>query len=203
VQTTDRTAPATDTDEIELSIVMPCLDEAETLGACIAKAQEFLRRCGIAGEIVIGDNGSRDGSPEIAARLGARVAHVAERGYGSALRGAIAAARGRYVVMGDSDDSYDFSQLDDFVARLRGGCDLVMGNRFAGGIEPAAMPPLHRWLGNPVLSGLGRLFFRSPVRDFHCGLRGFHPASAHGLVDVGQGAEQCVLGAGVRKLGVE
>jgi len=165
--------PRADTDELELSIVMPCLDEAETLGTCIAKAQEFLRSRGIAGEIVIGDNGSRDGSPEIAERLGARVAHVRERGYGSALRGAVAAARGRYVVMGDSDDSYDFSRLDAFVARLRAGCELVMGNRFAGGIRPEAMPPLHRWLGNPLLSGLGRLFFRSPVRDFHCGLRGF------------------------------
>jgi hypothetical protein len=162
---------------VELSIVMPCLDEAETLATCIAKAQEFLRSRGISGEVVIGDNGSRDGSQEIATRLGARVVAVPERGYGSALRGAIAAARGRYVVMGDSDDSYDFSRLDEFVDRLRAGCDLVMGNRFAGEIRPAAMPPLHRWLGNPALSSIGRLFFRSPVRDFHCGLRGFSRAA--------------------------
>jgi hypothetical protein len=163
--------------EIELSIVMPCLDEAETLGTCIRKAQEFLRSHGIAGEIVIGDNGSRDGSPEIAEKLGARVVHVAARGYGNALRAAIGAARGRFVIMGDSDDSYDFSQLEQFVARLRAGCDLVMGNRFRGELRPDAMPPLHRWLGNPVLSGLGRLFFRSPVGDFHCGLRGFGKAA--------------------------
>jgi hypothetical protein len=163
--------------EVELSIVMPCLDEAETLGTCIRKAQFFLRQQAIRGEIVIGDNGSRDGSPEIAEKLGARVVHVAERGYGSALRGAIAATRGRYVIMGDSDDSYDFSRLEDFVAKLRAGCALVMGNRFRGEVRPNAMPRLHRWLGNPVLSGLGQLFFRSPVGDFHCGLRGFSKAA--------------------------
>jgi len=162
---------------VEFSIVMPCLDEAETLGSCIRKAQLFLRSHAIAGEVVIGDNGSRDGSPEIAEKLGARVVHVAERGYGSALRGAIGAARGRYVIMGDSDDSYDFSSLEDFVTRLRSGCDLVMGNRFRGEVRPNAMPRLHRWLGNPVLSGVGQLFFRSPVGDFHCGLRGFSKAA--------------------------
>jgi hypothetical protein len=159
--------------ELELSIVMPCLNEAETLETCIRKAQAYLSQSGIAGEIVIGDNGSRDGSPEIAARLGARVVAVEERGYGSALRGAVAAARGRFVIMGDSDDSYDFSRLDDFVAKLREGSDLVMGDRFRGGIRSGAMPWLHYWIGNPVLSALGRLFFRSPVGDFHCGLRGF------------------------------
>src|SRR5215472_538049 len=162
---------------VEFSIVMPCLDEAETLGSCIRKAQLFLRGHAIAGEVVIGDNGSRDGSPEIAEKLGARVVHVAERGYGSALRGAIGAARGRYVIMGDSDDSYDFSSLEDFVTRLRSGCDLVMGNRFRGEVRPNAMPRLHRWLGNPVLSGLGQLFFHSPVGDFHCGLRRFSKAA--------------------------
>jgi len=169
---------------VEFSIVMPCLDEAETLGTCIRKAQLFLRSHAIAGEVVIGDNGSRDGSPEIAEKLGARVVHVAERGYGSALRAAIAAARGRYVIMGDSDDSYDFSSLQDFVAKLRAGCDLVMGNRFRGEVLPNAMPRLHRWLGNPVLSGLGQLFFRSPVGDFHCGLRGFSKA-AFDAMDLG------------------
>jgi hypothetical protein len=166
---------------------MPCLDEAETLGRCVRKAQDFLRRFAILGEVVIGDNGSRDGSPEIAEKLGARVVHVAERGYGSALRAAIGAARGRYVIMGDSDDSYDFSRLEEFVAKLRAGCDLVMGNRFQGEVRPNAMPALHRWLGNPVLSGLGRLFFRSPVGDFHCGLRGFRKDAfeAMGLTTTG------------------
>ena len=162
---------------IELSIVMPCLDEAETIGACIAKARRFLETSGIAGEIVVADNGSGDGSRAIAEREGARVVDVPERGYGSALQGGIAAARGRYVIMGDADDSYDFSALAAFVEKLRGGADLVMGDRFAGGVLPGAMPPLHRWLGNPVLSAVGRLFFSSPVRDFHCGLRGFSKAA--------------------------
>jgi glycosyltransferase involved in cell wall biosynthesis len=169
---------------VEFSIVMPCLDEAETLGSCIRKAQHFLQRHAISGEVVIGDNGSRDGSPEIAEKLGARMVHVAERGYGSALRGAIAAARGRYVIMGDSDDSYDFSSLEEFVTKLRAGCDLVMGNRFRGDVQKNAMPRLHRWLGNPVLSGLGQLFFHSPVGDFHCGLRGFSK-SAFEAMDLG------------------
>jgi glycosyltransferase involved in cell wall biosynthesis len=161
----------------ELSIVMPCLDEAETIGACIAKARRFLAASGIDGEIVVADNGSTDGSQTIAEREGARVVAVAERGYGGALQGGVAAARGRFIVMGDADDSYDFSAIAGFVEKLRAGADVVMGNRFAGGVEPGAMPPLHRWLGNPVLSGIGRLFFRSPVRDFHCGLRGFSKAA--------------------------
>jgi hypothetical protein len=126
---------------------------------------------GAAGEIIVADNGSTDGSQEIARRLGARVVDVAQKGYGSALHGGITAARGRYVVLGDSDDSYDFSRLDAFLERLRAGDELVMGNRFLGGIEPGAMPPLHRYLGNPVLSFIGRLFFHAPVGDFHCGLR--------------------------------
>jgi glycosyltransferase involved in cell wall biosynthesis len=158
---------------VELSIVMPCLDEAETIGRCIVKARRFLARTGIIGEVVVADNGSIDGSQAIARANGARVIDVREAGYGNALMGGIRAARGTYVIMGDSDDSYDFSALDGFVARLREGYDLVMGDRFAGGIAPGAMPPLHRYLGNPVLSTVGRVFFGSPCHDFHCGLRGF------------------------------
>ncbi|HVC63118.1 MAG TPA: glycosyltransferase [Acetobacteraceae bacterium] len=157
----------------ELTILMPCLNEAETLGRCIAKANGFLARSGIAGEVVIADNGSTDGSQAIAEAAGARVVPIPGRGYGSALRGGIRAARGRYVVMGDSDDSYDFGRLDEFMAKLRDGYELVMGNRFKGGIMPGAMPKLHRYLGNPVLTAVGRIFFKSPCGDFHCGLRGF------------------------------
>lgn len=152
---------------------MPCLNEAETLAVCIAKARSFLDRSGVVGEIVIADNGSTDGSQDIATAAGARVVPIAERGYGAALAGGIAAARGRFVIMGDADDSYDFANLDAFVAALRDGADLVMGNRFRGGIAPGAMPWHHKYVGNPVLSFLGRLFFRTPIRDFHCGLRGF------------------------------
>ena len=161
------------TAAIELSIVMPCLNEAATIGRCVAKARAFLARHAVAGEVVVADNGSADGSQAISRAQGARVVEVAERGYGAALMAGIRAARGAYVIMGDSDDSYDFSALDGFLARLREGVDLVMGNRFAGGIAPGAMPALHRYLGNPVLSAIGRVFFRSPCRDFHCGLRGF------------------------------
>jgi glycosyltransferase involved in cell wall biosynthesis len=169
------------TPELELSIVMPCLDEAETLEACILKARGCLDANGIRGEIVVADNGSRDGSPEIAERAGARLVRVVERGYGSALMAGIEAARGEFVVMGDADGSYDFSDLMLFLERLRAGDELVMGNRFLGGIGPDAMPPLHRYLGNPVLTGLGRLFFRSPCGDFHCGLRGFRRDAVLGL----------------------
>jgi glycosyltransferase involved in cell wall biosynthesis len=158
---------------IELSVVMPCLDEAATIGACIVKARGFLARRGVAGEVVVADNGSCDGSQAIARAHGARLVEIAERGYGSALRGGIAASRGTYVIMGDSDGSYDFAALDGFLDELRRGNDLVMGNRFAGGIARGAMPALHRYLGNPVLSALGRMFFGSPCGDFHCGLRGF------------------------------
>ncbi|MFN6200892.1 MAG: glycosyltransferase family 2 protein [Acidobacteriota bacterium] len=168
-------------ESIELSIIMPCLNEAETLAICIIKARCFLERAGISGEVVIADNGSTDGSPEIARANGARVVAVAEKGYGSALRGGIEAARGRYVIMGDADDSYDFVNLMPFIERLRLGDDLVMGNRFRGGIKPGAMPPLHRYLGNPVLTWIGRLFFGSPCGDFHCGLRGFNRESIRRL----------------------
>jgi glycosyltransferase involved in cell wall biosynthesis len=166
---------------LELTIVMPCLNEAETLAICIQKAQQYLDYQGIAGEVVIADNGSTDGSREIAANLGVRVVPVATRGYGSALRGGIAAAYGQYIIMGDADDSYDFTNLNAFVEKLRNGYDLVMGNRFKGGIKPGAMPFLHKYLGNPVLTWLGKIFFGSPCNDFHCGLRGFRKDSIESL----------------------
>ena len=166
---------------MELSIVMPCRDEAETLERCIAKARRYLDTSGVDGEIIVADNGSTDGSGALARRLGVRVIDVAEPGYGTALLGGIVAARGRYVVMGDADDSYDFSALDPFLTALRSGADLVMGDRFAGGIEEGAMPTLHRYVGNPALSFLGRLFFHSPIRDFHCGLRAFRRDAILGL----------------------
>ncbi len=157
----------------ELSIVMPCLNEAETLEICIKKAKQFFQTAGISGEVLIADNGSTDGSQQIAEENGARVVSIPTKGYGSALIGGIQAAQGKYIIMGDADDSYDFSSLSAFVEKLREGYELVMGNRFKGGIMPNAMPPLHRYLGNPVLSGIGRLFFKTPIGDFHCGLRGF------------------------------
>lgn len=160
-------------DSITLSIVMPCLNERETLGTCIRKAHDYLIKNKIAGEIVIADNGSTDGSQEIASRMGVRLVNIEKRGYGSALMGGIEAAQGHFVIMGDADDSYDFSNLQDFMDALNEGFDLVMGNRFKGGIMPGAMPYLHRYLGNPVLSGIARLFFHSHIGDFHCGLRGF------------------------------
>jgi len=159
---------------LELSIVMPCLNEAETLGTCITKARQWLLKNQVAGEIIVADNGSTDGSQEIATVLGARVVDVSQKGYGSALMGGINAARGKYIVMGDADDSYSFSHLEPFLEQLRQGFDLVMGNRFAGGIQPGAMKALHKYLGNPVLTGIGRLLFTSPCGDFHCGLRGFN-----------------------------
>ncbi len=158
---------------VELSVVMPCLNEAETLATCIEKVRTYLSESSVSGEIIIADNGSDDGSQEIARALGARVVDVPRKGYGSALRGGIEAARGQYVIMGDADDSYDFLVLGDFVRELRAGHDLVMGNRFKGGIMKGAMPWLHYWIGNPVLTWIGRVFFRSPMKDFHCGLRGF------------------------------
>ena len=157
----------------ELTVVMPCLNEAQTLGICIRKAQESFDRIGIAGEVVVADNGSTDGSQQIAEELGARVVPVERRGYGAALTGGIAAARGRWVIMGDADDSYDFSQLEPFVEGLREGYDLVAGNRFKGGIRPGAMPWLHRWLGNPTLSFIGKRLYGTPCGDIYCGLRGF------------------------------
>lgn len=163
--------------EIELSVVMPCLDEAKTLGVCIQKALGYFAEAGVVGEVVVADNGSTDGSIGIAEGLGVRVVPVAKRGYGEALKAGIDAARGRYVIMGDADDSYDFAALGPFVERLRGGDDLVMGNRFAGGIREGAMPALHRYFGNPLLTGIGRLLFKSDCKDFYCGLRGFSRAA--------------------------
>lgn len=167
--------------DLELTILMPCLNEAETLAVCIGKARGFLERTGIAGEVVIADNGSNDGSQQISEREGARVVPVPLRGYGAALAAGIDAAKGRYVIMGDADDSYDFANLDAFVASLREGNQLVMGNRFKGGIAPGAMPWHHKYIGNPVLSFLGRLFFGSKASDFHCGLRGFDRETIRGL----------------------
>src|SRR4051794_16133359 len=160
-------------EEVEVSVVMPCLNEARTVGRCVQKAVAALEEMGVHGEVIVADNGSTDGSQEIAREHGARVVPAQRRGYGSALQAGIAAARGQYVIMGDADDSYDFSRLEGFVERLRGGDDLVMGNRFRGGIMPGAMPWLHRYVGNPVLTGILNLFFHTPIGDAHCGLRGF------------------------------
>jgi len=169
------------TDDLELTILMPCLNEAATVAACVDAAQAAIRGLGISGEVLVADNGSTDGSRELAAAHGARVVPVAERGYGAALLAGIEAARGRYVVMGDADLSYDFGETGRYLERLRAGDDLVMGNRFTGAIEPGAMRPLHRYLGNPVLSAIGRLFFGSPVGDFHSGMRGFRREAMLGL----------------------
>lgn len=164
-------------DAIEISIVLPCLNESETVGTCVAKARAALDAAGIEGEVIVADNGSTDASVQIAKSAGAKVVHVEQRGYGSALRGGIIAANAGFVLMADSDDSYDFRHIPRFLDHLRGGADLVMGNRFLGGIEPGAMPLLHRYLGNPVLTALGRLFFRSSCGDFHCGIRAFRKDS--------------------------
>jgi glycosyltransferase involved in cell wall biosynthesis len=158
---------------LEVSILMPCLNEAETIGRCVDRARESIAHLDVRGEVVVADNGSTDGSQQIAHAHGARVVTVDEPGYGAAIRGGVAAASGRYVIMGDADESYDFAEIPPILERLRVGDDLVMGNRFAGGIEKGAMPWSHRWIGNPVLSMTGRIFFSSRVRDFHCGLRGF------------------------------
>lgn len=176
-------------ETLELTILMPCLDEAETLAVCIGKARGYLERSGVAGEVLIADNGSTDGSQQIATDAGARVVDVTEKGYGAALMGGIEAARGTYVIMGDADDSYDFANLDAFVAELRKGRALVMGNRFKGGVAPGAMPWHHKYIGNPVLSFLGKLFFRTEASDFHCGLRGFN--------------RKAILNLGLRTTGME
>ncbi len=163
--------------EIELSVVIPCLNEGQSVGKRVRQALEVLREAGLAGEVIVADNGSTDGSAEIAEAEGARVVRVAEKGYGSALMGGIAGARGEYVLMADADESHDLTHIPQFLAELRTGQDLVMGNRFRGGIAKGAMPFLHRYLGSPVLTGLGRLFFKSRCGDFHCGMRGFRRES--------------------------
>lgn len=174
-------------EQYELTILMPCLNEAETLATCIKKARTFLDESGVNGEIVVADNGSTDGSQQIAIENGARVVNVPEKGYGAALIGGCNGALGKYVIMGDADDSYDFLHLMPFIEKLREGYDLVMGNRFKGGIEKGAMPPLHRYLGNPVLSFIARLFFPCKIGDYHCGLRGYNRESILklGLVTTG------------------
>ena len=169
--------PTNTEPDLELTVLMPCLNEAETLGRCIQKAQEFLRVHQVQGEVLVSDNGSSDGSPDIARRLGARVVHAPTRGYGAAIIHGTLAARGKYVIMGDADDSYDFAALSPFLEKLRAGADVVIGNRFKGSIKPHAMPWKNRWIGTPVLSVLGHLFFHSPVRDFNCGLRGVRRAA--------------------------
>jgi glycosyltransferase involved in cell wall biosynthesis len=186
---TSAAAPDGPAGTCELTVLMPCLDEAETIATCVEKARNFLQRSGIEGEVLVVDNGSTDGSAALAAQAGARVVFERRKGYGSALRAGIDAAHGRYVIMGDADDSYDFTALEPFMAALRDGAELVMGNRFKGGIAPQAMPALHRYLGNPVLSGIGRLFFRSPIGDFHCGLRGFRADAVRGLGLATEGME--------------
>jgi glycosyltransferase involved in cell wall biosynthesis len=159
--------------QIEISIVLPCLNEERTVGVCIAKAMDFLKRNEIHGEVIVADNNSTDRSVEIATKQGALVTRVEQKGYGIALRGGFEAARGKYIIMADSDDSYDLTNLMPFVDKLRAGFDLVMGNRFKGGIKKGAMPWHHQYIGNPILSFIGQLFFKTPARDFHCGLRGF------------------------------
>ncbi len=178
-----------DDSDLELTILMPCLNEAETIEVCVRKARGFIDSRGIRGEVLIADNGSTDGSQALAESAGARVVPIPARGYGAALLGGIQAARGKFIIMGDADDSYDFTALDPFVDKLRAGFELVMGNRFKGGIKDNAMPPLHRYLGNPVLTAIGRILFRSPCGDFHCGLRGFRRTSILGLGLVSPGME--------------
>jgi glycosyltransferase involved in cell wall biosynthesis len=191
------------TYEKELTILMPCLNEAETLATCIKKAKVFLNKNKIEGEVLIADNGSTDNSFEISQNEGVRIIPVREKGYGNALIAGIKSANGKFIIMGDADDSYDFSSLETFIDKLRDGFDLVMGNRFKGGIKKGAMPALHRYFGNPVLSFVGRLFFHSPIGDFHCGLRGFRKEKIENLVLVSPGMEfasEMVVKASLNKL---
>jgi glycosyltransferase involved in cell wall biosynthesis len=178
-------------DSLELSVVMPCLNEAETVGICVRKAWAALREAGINGEVIVADNGSTDGSAQIAESEGARVIHVAERGNGNALRGGIQAARGVYVLTADSDDSHDLSDIPAFLEKIHAGSELVTGNRFLGGIAKGAMRPLHRYLGTPLLTAMGRLFFKSACRDFHCGMRAFRKDSFQRMDVRSTGMEFC------------
>jgi glycosyltransferase involved in cell wall biosynthesis len=192
-------------ETLELTILMPCLNEAETIASCVRKARGYIEKHGLRAEVLVADNGSTDGSQVLAQACGARVIEVDARGYGAALLGGIQAARGRYIVMGDADDSYDFSALEPFLDKLRAGYELVVGNRFLGGIKPHAMPPLHRYLGNPVLSGIGRLLFQSTSGDFHCGLRAFRREAilSLGLTSPGmEFASEMVVKATLRQLRV-
>lgn len=201
-----RNPPVPHQPSVDLTILMPCLNEAKTVAACVRSARAYLDEAAIEGEVLVADNGSTDDSTTVAEAAGARVIHVSQKGYGAALMGGIIEARGRYVIMGDADSSYDFFRLGAFVARLRAGADLVLGNRFRGGIEEGAMPLLHRYLGNPVLSFVGRLFFRVPIHDFHCGLRGFSRQAILklGLVTPGmEFASEMVAKAALGKLRIE
>ena len=192
--------------DVELSIVLPCLNEAETLGAVIDRAHKFLLAYNVNGEVIVADNGSHDTSVEIAEQAGARIVHVSAKGYGSALMGGIAAAAGKFVAIGDADQSYDFMDLMPFLEKLRDGSHLVMGNRFQGGIGKGAMPPLHRYIGNPVLSFAGRLLYQAPVGDFHCGLRAFNRESILGLGLDAPGMEfasEMVVKAQLRRLRID
>jgi len=193
-------------ETLELTILMPCLNEAETIEVCVKKAMGYLERSGVSGEVLIADNGSTDGSQALAEACGARVVAAPEKGYGAALIAGIKAAHGKFVIMGDADDSYDFENLDGMIEHLRDGAELVMGNRFKGGIAKGAMPFLHRYLGNPVLSFIGRLFFSIPVGDFHCGLRGFSRESILNLGLQSPGMEfasEMVVKASLNKLRIE
>ena len=189
----------------ELTILLPCLNEAETVGVCVAKARRSLESLHIDGEVLVADNGSQDGSRQLAQAAGARVVPIERRGYGAALQGGIEAARGRFVIMADADDSYALDDIGGFVEQLRTGSDLVMGNRFRGGIDPGAMPPLHRYLGNPALSLMGRMFFKIPVGDFHCGMRGFRRDKVLELgmrTDGMEFASEMVVRASLNKLSI-
>lgn len=193
-------------ENIELTVLIPCLNEAETIERCIQKAFAAFAEMDVNGEVVVADNGSTDGSQRIASTAGARVVHVEQRGYGNALIAGIHSSKGQYIIMGDADDSYDFSRLDLFLTSLRAGNDLVLGNRFKGGIAKGAMPFLHRYLGNPVLSFLGRKFFKVNVGDFHCGLRGFNRLSITKLnLSCGgmEFASEMVVKAAIAKLRIE
>ncbi len=208
VDTRGAEAPAAEVpaEDIELTVVLPCLNEAKTVEICIRKALRSLDELGVAGEVVVADNGSTDGSQALAEAAGARVVPVPRRGYGAALRGGIEAARGRFVLMADADDSYALDDLGPFVTALRGGADLVMGNRFQGGIAPGAMPWLHRYLGNPVLSYAGRLLFRVPIGDFHCGMRAFRRDTILGLGMQTEGMEfasEMVVRSSLARLRIE
>jgi glycosyltransferase involved in cell wall biosynthesis len=198
-------AAAIESAPVELTVLMPCLDEARTVGACVAKARETCRAHGIDAEILVADNGSSDGSQRLARESGARVIHVPARGYGAALRAGIDAARGRFVVIADADDSYDFGDIPAFLAQLRSGADLVVGSRFRGTIHPGAMPVLHRFLGNPVLTWILNLFFGAGVSDAHCGMRGFSRAAIRALSLRSSGMEfasEMIIRAAQEKLSV-